>query len=285
MTYLASAPARGRTSTSCRRLPASGRSAGTPVGVAGYFNEAGVAGGFRRPRSRDRVGRRAVPMRSRTVLRLGVGLALVIGAAAAGAAKKAKPPLKPRYIDNRVVRLGVDLGSGGSVFYFAQSATKRNLLNHRDLGRFVQQSYYGRKDGSVWVKKPWRWNPVQGGDYKGHPARLLDSKITPTSVYTKSIPKNSGSAFAATSPTSASGSRTPAPRITRPGTRSCPPSSSTTTCRTSSSTAAGSPGRAGSSRASSPAGRTSPNAPTSAGRPMWTGRTGGSASSSRARPR
>jgi len=129
-------------------------------------------------------------MRSRTGLRLGGGLVLVSGAGAAGAAKKAKPPLKPRYIDNRVVRLGVDLGSGGSVFYFARSATKRNLLNHRDLGRFVQQSYYGGKDGSVWAKKPWRWNPVQGGDYKGHPARLLDSKITPTSVYTKSVPKN-----------------------------------------------------------------------------------------------
>lgn len=26
-----------------------------------------------------------------------------------------------------------------------------------DCGRFIQQSYYGRQDGSDWNGKPWRW--------------------------------------------------------------------------------------------------------------------------------
>jgi hypothetical protein len=97
---------------------------------------------------------------------------------------------KHAYIDNGTIRLGVDLESGGSVFYFAQSKTKRNLLNHHDRGRFVQQSYYGDKDGSLWNQKPWRWNPVQGGDWRGKPARLLKRKVTKDSISTTSIPKH-----------------------------------------------------------------------------------------------
>jgi len=94
------------------------------------------------------------------------------------------------FLDNGTVRLGVDLGAGGSIFYFAQSTTQRNLLNHRDLGRFIQQSYYGKKDGSLWAKKPWCWNPVQGGGYKGQQARLLEKKIEKETLYIRSMPKH-----------------------------------------------------------------------------------------------
>jgi hypothetical protein len=97
---------------------------------------------------------------------------------------------KGAYLDNGTVRLGVDLSAGGSIFYFAESATKRNLLNHRDLGRFIQQSYYGKEDGSTWAKKPWRWNPVQGGGYRGKQAKLLEKKIEKDSLYIRSMPKH-----------------------------------------------------------------------------------------------
>lgn len=30
-----------------------------------------------------------------------------------------------------------------------------------DCGRYIQQSYYGKEDGSNWNGTPWRWNPVQ----------------------------------------------------------------------------------------------------------------------------
>ena len=76
------------------------------------------------------------------------------------------------YIDNGKVRLGIDLDRGGSVFYFAQSSTKKNILNHADEGRFIQQSYYGEPDGSVWGGNPWVWNPIQGGGSKGRKAKV-----------------------------------------------------------------------------------------------------------------
>lgn len=95
-----------------------------------------------------------------------------------------------RYIDNGEIRLGVDLSGGGSIFYFAESNAGRNLLNHFDKGRFIQQSYYGDKDGSFWAKQPWRWNPVQGGGYLGEPAKVLKSKIRKKTLYLKSRPKH-----------------------------------------------------------------------------------------------
>lgn len=68
------------------------------------------------------------------------------------------------YLSNGIIKIGLDMTAGGSIFYFADS-TGRNLLNHYDKGRFIQQSYYGKKDGSVWANKQWCWNPIQGGGY------------------------------------------------------------------------------------------------------------------------
>lgn len=95
---------------------------------------------------------------------------------------------KNMFIDNGQIRLGVDMESGGSIFYFSESKKERNLLNHHDRGRFVQQSYYGDEDGSMWAGKNWRWNPVQGGDYKGRPAKVLEHKSSEKSLYVKSVP-------------------------------------------------------------------------------------------------
>ena len=97
---------------------------------------------------------------------------------------------KEKFLSNGRVKIGVDLSSGGSVFWFSELPADRNLLNHHDRGRFIQQSYYGKPDGSVWGDKPWRWNPVQGGDYKGKPARVLETREEQGSLYVKSIPVN-----------------------------------------------------------------------------------------------
>jgi hypothetical protein len=77
------------------------------------------------------------------------------------------------YLDNGVVRIGIDKSRGACIGYLAESKTKRNLLNNHDEGRFIQQSYYGRPDGSKWNGKPWVYNPVQGGYAKGKSSRLL----------------------------------------------------------------------------------------------------------------
>ena len=92
------------------------------------------------------------------------------------------------YLDNGKLRLGVIRSSGGAIAFLAQSGSTRNLLNHFDRGRLVQQSYYGDSDGSLWDKRPWRYNPVQGGDYRGKSPRLLELRSDSTSLYSKSIP-------------------------------------------------------------------------------------------------
>jgi len=122
---------------------------------------------------------------------------VIIGCVAwdsAGAqSRKARPGGKRfRYIQSASCRLGVDMESGGSVFYFSQVRPERNLLNHHDRGRFIQQSYYGDADGSKWNNKPWRWNPVQGGDWRGKPAKVLESKIERSAMHVKTRPRNWG---------------------------------------------------------------------------------------------
>lgn len=94
------------------------------------------------------------------------------------------------FLDNGVVRIGVKPSSGGAIAYFSESNSTDNLLNHYDHGRLVQQSYYGKPDGTFWAGQPWRWNPVQGGDYKGGAAKLLDLSTTPTSLTTRSLARH-----------------------------------------------------------------------------------------------
>jgi len=91
------------------------------------------------------------------------------------------------YLDNGQIKLGVKESSGAGIAYLSVSGSDRNLLNHFDHGRLVQQSYYGQKDGTIWAGKPWRWNPVQGGDYKHGAAKVLELKSDKTTLYAKSM--------------------------------------------------------------------------------------------------
>jgi hypothetical protein len=92
------------------------------------------------------------------------------------------------YLDNGTIRIGVDKSRGSAIGYLALSKDKRNLLNHQDEGRFIQQSYYGDPDGSKWGGKPWVYNPVQGGSYKGEDARTLDFRMKPGEIFAKVEP-------------------------------------------------------------------------------------------------
>lgn len=100
------------------------------------------------------------------------------------------------YVDNGTIRIGVDKTRGSAIGYLALSKDKRNLLNHHDEGRFIQQSYYGDRDGSLWAKKPWSYNPVQGGSYKGEDAKTLDFKLTDKELFAKIEPLHWASAKA-----------------------------------------------------------------------------------------
>lgn len=112
----------------------------------------------------------------------------------AGAAVAAKPDESWSYLDNGSLRIGVDQSRGAAIGFLALSKDNRNLLNHYDEGRFIQQSYYGNHDGSMWAKKPWRYNPVQGGSYKGENAKTLEFRKTANELYAKIEPLHWASA-------------------------------------------------------------------------------------------
>ncbi len=83
-------------------------------------------------------------------------------------------------LDNGRLRVSVRLDSGGGIDgigvspRLGQGADRANLIDSFDRGRLVQQSYYGAEDGSLWNDRPWRWNPVQGGGWRGEPGTVLD---------------------------------------------------------------------------------------------------------------
>lgn len=124
-------------------------------------------------------------------------LLLLLGAAACSDEKKETPPIEPwpetgmedaTYINNGEIQLGVDMNRGGAVFHFSEVGTKRNLLNHCDEGRFMQQSYYGEADGSIWNTQPWVWNPIQGGGWQGQKAEVTEQQVEQSSLRVTTIP-------------------------------------------------------------------------------------------------
>lgn len=93
-------------------------------------------------------------------------------------------------LDNGHITVGLKRDSGGAIAWISAGGSDRNLANAYDRGRLIQQSYYGREDGSLWNGKPWRWNPVQGGDWRGNSAKLLELRSTADTAYAKTLPKH-----------------------------------------------------------------------------------------------
>lgn len=113
---------------------------------------------------------------------------------AAGAALPARgaTPVEAKdwiFLDNGEVKLGIKKTSGAGVAWFSHSG-QENLLDHYDHGRLIQQSYYGKEDGSRWGEKPWRWNPVQGGDYQGAASTVLALTSDKTTLTARIRPRN-----------------------------------------------------------------------------------------------
>lgn len=102
------------------------------------------------------------------------------------------------FLDNGQIRIGVKKTSGAAIGWLSLSGSQRNLVNHYDRGRLIQQSYYGDKDDSLWNKKPWCWNPVQGGDWRGTGARVIELRSTQTELYAMTQPRHWASGAAIT---------------------------------------------------------------------------------------
>jgi len=92
------------------------------------------------------------------------------------------------YLNNGKVQVGIDLDKGGCIFHFSEVEKKSNIINHYDMGRMVQQSYYGNSDGSIWASKKWKYNPVQAGGYKGECGKVIESSTEQTLTYELSTP-------------------------------------------------------------------------------------------------
>ena len=77
------------------------------------------------------------------------------------------------WLDNGVVKLGIDTTYGGAIVYLSASESSVNLVNLYDHGRQIQQSYYAgdvldrTQQGQSEHWTPWPWNPVQAGNWRG----------------------------------------------------------------------------------------------------------------------
>ncbi len=109
------------------------------------------------------------------------------------------PASQPRdrisYLDNGVIRLGVDLDLGGAITWLSKSGDPANLVNSHDWGRQIQMSFYSgpipfTPDG----KQPfpaWRalgWNPIQSGDHFKNRSRIIEQSNDGKEIRVKCVP-------------------------------------------------------------------------------------------------
>ena len=112
-------------------------------------------------------------------------------------------PDRYEYIDNGVIRVGVDLTRGGSIGYLAASGNPgKSVINCHDMGREVQLSFYapprpynpptaafpaGACD-KLFMDQPWGWNPIGAGDIDGNHGEVLSVTQTNTSIHVVTRP-------------------------------------------------------------------------------------------------
>jgi hypothetical protein len=130
----------------------------------------------------------------RTVLTLTAASFLLLAVGSADAVARHGQSNVSSALDNGTVRVGIDLGAGGSISYLSQSGSSYNLVNIRDKGRYIQQSYYAGQDldrtweGQYRLWSPWAWNPIQGGDTYGNPSPVLAWSNNGRTIYVKTRP-------------------------------------------------------------------------------------------------
>jgi len=99
------------------------------------------------------------------------------------------------YLDNGVIRIGVNLDVGGAITYLADSKKPVNVVNSFDWGRQIQMSFYsGPTPYTPGGKQPnehWRmlgWNPIQSGDCFANRSKVIDHRNDGKSIHLECIP-------------------------------------------------------------------------------------------------
>ncbi len=103
-------------------------------------------------------------------------------------------PANRIFIENRKIRLGIDLRMGGAIVYLAEMGGQ-NIVNNHDYGRQIQSGLYGGPiPYSVNGKNPQTvlrtlgWNPVQAGDSYNNTSPVIDYRQDSTHLYVKTRP-------------------------------------------------------------------------------------------------
>jgi hypothetical protein len=103
-------------------------------------------------------------------------------------------PTADLFVENRYVRVGVNLRWGGAITHVSARGGP-NIINSHDLGRQIQQSYYsgppnyqreGKQKSPHWAGFP--WNPIQTGDAYHNGSKVLEHRVQDNELYVKTIP-------------------------------------------------------------------------------------------------
>jgi len=107
------------------------------------------------------------------------------------------PNLDWSFLDNGMLKIGVARNWGSAIAYLSPSGSNVNLINHYDLGREVQMSYFfGRGQeypGIYWPKidgANFGWNPVQAGDAGNNPSTTLEFRNDGSEIFARIRPKD-----------------------------------------------------------------------------------------------
>ena len=98
-------------------------------------------------------------------------------------------------LDNGTVKVGLNRTKGASITWLSWTTHAKNIVNHADPGRLVQQSYYAgrvldrKAEGQSAAWSPWSWNPIQGGGV-GSWARVTKlERLDDSTLFGETIPK------------------------------------------------------------------------------------------------
>jgi len=95
------------------------------------------------------------------------------------------------YLDDGVVRVGVDLNMGGVITYLSRSSDTYNVIWEPSPGGEISQSYYGGPmpyghANPAW--SGWPWNPVGAGDSYGNRSQVVANSNDGKTIYVRTVP-------------------------------------------------------------------------------------------------